>query len=158
MSPKRKDRKGGDIKNNKARHRFNIGETFEAGIVLQGTEVKTIREGRAQIHESFARFSKNELFLYNTHIEEYAFGNIANHAATRPRKLLLHRREMNKIRGALEMSNQTCVPLRMYLKHGLVKVEIALCTGKKLFDKRQDLKKKTDMREAQRAMKHYNSR
>ncbi|MEM7673908.1 MAG: SsrA-binding protein SmpB [Verrucomicrobiota bacterium] len=158
MSPKRKDRKGGEIKNSKARHRFNIGETFEAGIVLQGTEVKTIREGRAQIHESFARFSKNELFLYNTHIEEYAFGNYANHAATRPRKLLLNRRELNKIRGALDIGNQTCVPLRMYLKHGLVKVEIALCTGKKLFDKRQDLKKKTDMREAQRAMKHHNQR
>ena len=158
MSRKRKDRKGGDIKNSKARHRFNIGETFEAGIALQGTEVKTIREGRAQIGESFCRFSKNELFLYNTHIEEYAFGNFANHKPTRPRKLLLNRKELNKIRGALDMGRETCVPLRMYLKHGLVKVEIALCTGKKLFDKRQDLKKKTDMREAQRAMKHYNSR
>ena len=155
---KNKNRQPGEISNPKARHLYEIGETFEAGIVLRGTEVKTVRLGKAQIHEAFARMERNELFLYNAHIEEYAFGNLNNHRPDRPRKLLLHRREINRIRGAIEVSNKTIIPLRMYLAHGLVKVQIAICTGKKLFDKRQDMRKKTDLREAERAMKNFTQR
>ena len=143
-----------EIRNAKAFRNYEIGEKFEAGIALRGTEVKSIRNKKAQINEAFCRVEKNEVFLYHAHIAEYDFGNLNNHAPRRPRKLLLKRREINRIRGALEADGKALIPLRMYMTHGLVKLEIALCVGKKLYDKRHDLKKKVEMREVERAIKN----
>ncbi len=142
-----------EIRNSKANHNYFVGDRFEAGIVLQGTEVKAIRAGDAQISESFCRVEKGQVWLYNSHIGEYKFGNFQNHPPRRKRKLLLHRREINKLIGSIEAGGKSLVPLRIYLKHGLIKVEIALCTGKKLHDKRETLKKKITMREAEREMR-----
>ena len=152
---KKKDRPGfKEIRNSKASHKYLIGEKFEAGLVLTGTEVKSIRLGKAQLTEAFVRVEKGNAILYHAHIEEYAFGNKQNHNPTRPRRLLLHKKEIKKLQEAIDLEGKTIIPLRMYLKHGLIKVEIALCKGKKLFDKREDLKKKTALREAQRSIKH----
>ena len=143
-----------EIRNSKALRDYTVDERFEAGIQLRGTEVKSIRAGRAQINDAFARVEKGELWLYNAHIEQYAFGSIYNHDAKRIRKLLLHRRQIEKIRVALETGGgRAVVPLRMYFKEALVKVEVGLCTGKKLFDRRDDLKKKAQLREVETAMK-----
>ncbi len=143
-----------EVRNSKALRDYSVDERFEAGIQLRGTEVKSIRAGRAQINDSFARVEKGELWLYNAHIEQYAFGNIYNHDAKRIRKLLLHRRHIDKIRVALETGGgRAVVPLKMYFKNALVKVEVGLCTGKKLFDRRDDLKKKAELREVEMAMK-----
>lgn len=142
-----------EIRNAKASHNFFIGEKFETGLVLQGTEVKAIREGNAQITEGFCRIEKGQVWLYNAHIGEYSFGNFQNHEPRRKRKLLLHRREINKLIGAVEAGGKTLVPIRIYLKHGLVKLEIALCTGKKLHDKRETLRRKAAMRDAERDMR-----
>lgn len=151
---KKKDQPGfKEIRNSKASHKYLIGDKFEAGIVLKGTEVKSIRQGKAQISEAFVRIEKGNVILYNAHIEEYSHGNIENHAPTRPRRLLLHNKEIEKIQTAVDLEAQAIIPLRMYLKHGLIKIEIALCKGKKLFDKREALKKKTDLREAERSIK-----
>ncbi len=128
---------------------------MEAGIVLQGTEVKAIRAGQAQISEAYCRISADNIFLYGAYISEYEYGNLNNHAPQRARKLLLHRREINRLRGLVEAGGKTLVPARMYFKHGLVKVEIALCTGKKLYDKREDLKRRMANREAERAMRSH---
>jgi SsrA-binding protein len=143
-----------EIRNAKALRNYEIGEKFETGIVLRGTEVKSIRDKQAQINEAFCRVEKNEVFLYHAHVAEYEFGNYSNHEPRRPRKLLLKRREINKIRGALEADGKTLIPLRLYMAHGLVKLEIALCIGKKLYDKRHDLKKKVEMREVERALRN----
>ncbi|MGJ3243911.1 MAG: SsrA-binding protein SmpB [Opitutales bacterium] len=156
MSAKKK--KGalpGEVRNTKLHFKYAVEEKIEAGIVLQGTEVKAIRAGDAQITEAFARINQGEVFLYNAHIQEYVFGNTQNHKPTRPRKLLLHRKEIDRVRGALEAGGKTLVPSRLYLKNGLVKVELALCKGKKLHDKRDSMKKKLQLREAERAMKAY---
>lgn len=143
-----------EIRNSKALRDYFVDEKFEAGIQLRGTEVKSIRAGKAQISDGFARVEKGEVWLYNAHIEQYAFGNIHNHDAKRIRKLLLHRRHIEKIRAALETGGgRALVPLRMYFKDALVKVEVALVTGKKLFDRRDDLKKKAQLREVDQAMK-----
>lgn len=144
-----------EIRNAKASHNYFIGERFEAGIVLQGTEVKSVRHGDAQINESFCRVEKGQVWLYHSHIGEYKFGNFQNHPPRRKRKLLLQRREINKLIGAVEAGGKSLVPTRMYLKNGLIKVEIALCTGKKLHDKRETLKRKVVMREAERDMSRY---
>ncbi len=144
-----------EIRNGKAFHNYEIGERFEAGIELKGTEVKSIRTGHAQISESFARVLKGEVFLYNAHIDEYAFGTCNNHTQNRPRKLLLHKREIIKIQYQMEAGGLALIPLRMYFKNGLVKVELALGKGKKRFDKREDLKKHMASREADRAMKNF---
>lgn len=155
MTARNKDDAGRfrEVRNAKARRDYEIGERFEAGIALKGTEVKSIRAGRAQISDAFGRCERGELWLYNAHIEQYAFGNINNHDARRVRKLLLHRHEVRKIAQALEAGGQALVPLRLYFKGALVKAEIALGTGKKLHDKRADLKKKLQDREVDRAMK-----
>jgi SsrA-binding protein len=142
-----------DIRNAKAGRDFFIGECYEAGIVLQGTEVKSIRLGNAQINDAYARIEKGAVWLCQAHIGEYRFGTNQNHDPIRKRKLLLHEREINKLRGAVEAGGKTIVPLRMYLKNGLVKVEIALGTGKKLYDKRETLKRKEAMREAERIIR-----
>ncbi|MEM8866843.1 MAG: SsrA-binding protein SmpB [Verrucomicrobiota bacterium] len=142
-----------EVRNAKAFHNYFVGDRFEAGIALVGTEVKAIRENNAQIGESFCRIEKGQVWLYNAHVGEYKFGNLQNHPPRRKRKLLLHRREINKLIGAIEAGGKTLVPLRIYTKHGLIKTEIALCTGKKLHDKRETLKRKVVMREAEREMR-----
>lgn len=144
-----------EIRNGKAFHNYEIGEKFEAGIELKGTEVKSIRMGRAQISEAFARIMKGEAFLFNAHIDEYAFGTCNNHPQNRPRKLLLHKRELLKIQYQMEAGGLAFVPLRMYFRKGLVKIEIALARGKKQYDKRETLKKDMARREADRAMKDF---
>lgn len=155
MSAARKDAKRyTEIRNAKALRDYSVDERFEAGIQLRGTEVKAIRAGKAQISDAFARIEKGELWLHNAHIEQYDFGNIHNHDAKRIRKLLLHRRQIDKIRVALDSGGgRAVVPLRMYFKEALVKVEVALCTGKKSFDRREDLKKRAHLREVDQAMK-----
>lgn len=144
-----------EIRNSKALRDYFVDERFEAGIQLRGTEVKSIRAGRAQINDAFGRMEKGELWMHGAHIEQYAFGNIYNHDAKRTRKLLLHAHQLRKIQQALEAGGRALVPLRMYFKDALVKVEVALCTGKKLFDKRETLKTKVEMRDVDRAMKSY---
>ncbi|ACB76000.1 SsrA-binding protein SmpB [Opitutus terrae] len=144
-----------EIRNAKALRDYFVDERFEAGIQLHGTEVKSIRAGRAQISDAFGRVEKGELWLHNAHIEQYAFGNIYNHDAKRVRKLLLHRHQVRKIQQALDSGGRALIPLRMYLKEALVKVEVALCTGKKLFDKRETLKKKAELRDVDKAMKQF---
>ena len=143
------------IRNSKAHHNYFVGDCFQAGIVLQGPEVKAIREGNAQISEAFCRVEKGQVWIYNSNIGEYKYGNIQNHPPRRKRKLLLHRREIHKFIGAMEAGGKSLIPLRIYLKHNLIKIEIALCTGKKLHDKRETLKKKITMREAERDMRDH---
>tara|TARA_B100000965_G_scaffold406485_1_gene445657 strand:- start:3162 stop:3647 length:486 start_codon:yes stop_codon:yes gene_type:complete len=142
-----------EIRNKKASHKYFLEDKVEAGVVLTGTEVKSIRAGKAQINEAFVRFDKNYPILYNAHIEEYAFGNLNNHEPRRPRRLLLHKKEIRKLQAALEAKGYSIVPVRMYFKGSLVKVEIALGKGKKLHDKRDDLKKRTALREAEQSFK-----
>jgi SsrA-binding protein len=144
-----------ELRNSKALRDYFIHDKFEAGIKLVGTEVKSIRAGKAQINDSFARVEKGEIWLYNAHIEQYAFGNINNHDAKRIRKLLLHRRHIEKIRMALDAGGRALVPLRMYFKQALVKVEVGLATGKQLHDRRDDLKKRVELREVDQAMKAH---
>lgn len=145
-----------EIRNSKAGRDYFIDQRFEAGIQLRGTEVKSVRAGKAQINDAFARVEKGEAWLHSAHIEQYAFGNIHNHDAKRIRKLLLHRRDIDKIQHALEAGGRALVPIRMYFKDALVKVEVALCTGKKLHDRREDLKKRVQLREVDQAMKQRN--
>ena len=142
-----------DIRNAKVHRDYTVEDTYEAGIVLTGTEVKSIRAGKAQLSEGFCRFNKGEFFIYGLYIDEYAFGNINNHIPRRERKLLLKKSEMKKIERALEAGGKTAIPTRMYFKEALIKVEVGICVGKKLFDKREDLKKKAQMREIDRVMK-----
>lgn len=141
------------ITNSKARHKFILGDKYEAGIELRGTEVKSIRSGNAQISESFARIVKEELFLFNAHIAEYEFGGDQNHETQRPRKLLLKRKEIERLRIEIEAAGKAIVPLRLYFKEALVKCELAVGTGKNHRDKRQDLKKRVANREAEQALK-----
>jgi len=151
---KKEARRYAEIRNSKAFHEYFVNERFEAGIKLLGTEVKSIRAGRAQIVGAFGRVEKGEVWLHNAHIDPYAFGNINNHDPRRPRKLLLQTHQIRKIAAALAAGGRALVPLRMYFKDALVKLEIALCTGKKLFDKRETLKKKVEMREVSKALKY----
>ncbi len=148
--PKKAAERYKEIRNAKAFHHYFVGDRYECGLVLTGTEVKSIREGRAQIADAFVRIEKGRAYLFNAHINEYAFGNFNNHNPTRLRALLLHRREINKLMGALQMGGCTLVPLRMYFKQALVKLEIAVCKGKKLYDKREALKEKEAKQEADR--------
>lgn len=147
-----------EIRNAKALRDFAVEERFEAGIKLQGTEVKAIRAGRAQINDAFGRFEKGDLWLMNAHIDEYSFGSFNNHETRRTRRLLLHKHELRKIAQALQIGGFALVPLRMYFKESLVKVEVALCTGKQLHDKRDDLKSRTVNMEMRQALKQANVR
>lgn len=142
--------------NKKAYHDYFILETFEAGIALSGTEVKSIRMGKCSIKEAFVRVEKGEVFIYGMHISPYERGNIFNKDPLRVRKLLLHRSEINKLLGKTKEQGITIMPLKVYLKGSLVKVEIGLARGKKLYDKRQDIAKKDQKREAQREFKIRN--
>ncbi len=155
MSARHKDKERfREVRNAKAHRDYFIEDTFEAGIVLTGTEVKSIRMGLAQISESFVRLDHGVPTLYHAHIAEYSFGSYANHNPYRPRRLLLHKKEIRKIKQELDAAGRTIVPLRLYFKQALVKVEIALARGKKQFDKREDLKKEVELREAERAMRY----
>lgn len=142
--------------NKKAYHDYFIEETFEAGIVLVGTEVKSIRGGSGSIKESFIRIKDGEAFLYNMHINPYDKGNIFNKEPLRTRKLLLHKREINRLVGEISTKGMTIVPLKVYIKGSLVKVEIGIAKGKKLHDKRHDIAKKDAQRKIQREIKNYN--
>ncbi|WP_173915688.1 SsrA-binding protein SmpB [Halobacillus sp. Marseille-Q1614] len=139
--------------NKKAGHDYFIEETFEAGIVLQGTEIKSIRAGRVNLKESFARINNGEVFIHNMHISHYEQGNIYNHDPTRARKLLLHRKEINQLIGATQQKGYALVPLKMYIKNGVAKLLLGLGRGKKKYDKREDLKRKQVKREIDRAIK-----
>jgi SsrA-binding protein len=139
-------------RNRRATHDYEILEKLECGIALVGTEVKTLRDGHANLEDSFARIEDGEVWLHGAEIPEYAFGNRMNHKPKRPRKLLLHRREIAKFAGKAEVKGFTLVPLRMYFKDGRAKVEIAVAKGKQTHDKRDSLKKADAKREIDRAM------
>ena len=142
--------------NKKAYHDYFIEEKYEAGISLAGTEVKSLRMGRCSIKEAFIRIEHDEVFVYNMHISPYEKGNIFNKDPLRVRKLLLHRQEILKIQGHITQKGYTIVPLSVYFSGSLVKVEIGLAKGKKLYDKRQDIAKKDQRREAERKFKVSN--
>ena len=142
--------------NKKAYHDYFIEEKYEAGISLAGTEVKSLRMGRCSIKEAFIRIEHDEVFVYNMHISPYEKGNIFNKDPLRVRKLLLHRQEIRKIQGHITQKGYTSVPLSVYFSGSLVKVEIGLAKGKKLYDKRQDIAKKDQRREAERKFKVSN--
>lgn len=139
--------------NRKARHDYHIEETYEAGMVLTGTEIKSLRAGRGNLKDSFARVSNGEVWLHNMHISPYEQGNRYNHEPTRARKLLLHKKEINKLIGLTKEKGYTLVPLKVYIKNGFAKVLIGLGKGKKKFDKREDLKRKDAQREIERVFK-----
>jgi SsrA-binding protein len=139
--------------NKKARHDYHIEESFEVGIVLTGTEIKSIRAGKANLKDSFARIHNGEVFLHNMHISPYEQGNRFNHEPLRTRKLLLSRKEISKLIGITKEKGYSLVPLRMYLKRGFAKLELALAKGKKLYDKRETLKKKDAQREIERGFR-----
>ena len=138
--------------NRKARHDYHIEDVYEAGIVLTGTEVKSLREGRASLVDGFASVENGEVWLENVHIPEYFQGTWNNHSTRRKRKLLLHAEEIYKLTGKVKESGFTLIPLSLYFKGGRAKVELALAKGKREYDKRQTLKEKQDKREADRAM------
>jgi SsrA-binding protein len=142
--------------NKKAYHDYFIEEKLEAGLVLQGTEVKSLRAGKANLNDSFMLVRDGEAFLHNLHISPYDFGNRQNHQTDRNRKLLLHRKQIDRLYGSIREQGYSIVPLRLYFRDGLVKVEIGLAKGKKLYDKREDLKKKDSQRELSQALKSRN--
>jgi SsrA-binding protein len=139
------------VTNSKARRDYHILETFEAGIVLKGTEVKALRAGKGQISDAFARVERDEAFLYNAHIDEYSHGNLQNHEPKAARKLLLHKNEIRKLFGLASVKGNALVPLAFYWKKGKVKVLLGVGKGKAQFDKREDIKRREADREAKRA-------
>jgi SsrA-binding protein len=142
-----------EFRNKRATFEYFVLEKFEAGIALRGTEVKSIREGSVNLAESYAKVQGGELYLVNCHIPEYKAGSWSNHDPMRPRKLLLHRRELDRLAGKIELKGLTIVPLRLYFNaRGYAKVEIGVCKGKKLHDKRADLKRREADREIRRQM------
>ena len=142
-----------EILNRKARYDYEIEETYEAGIVLTGTEIKSIRNGKVNIKDSYAIIRNNELYLLNTHISLYDEGNIFNHEETRTRKLLMHKKEILKLKDKVEMEGYTLIPLKMYFVKSRVKVLIGLAKGKKNYDKRETIKKRDELREIQKSFK-----
>jgi len=141
--------------NKKARYEYQVLDTYEAGIVLQGSEVKSCRQGAVNLKDSYARIDGTEIFLVNAHISPYAHANRFNHEPLRRRKLLLHRSEIKKLYGKMRERGQSFVPLKMYFNEkGKVKVQVALVKGKKLHDKRDDIRKRDEKREAERALKN----
>ncbi len=143
------------VQNRKARHEYFIEETIEAGISLTGTEVKSLRLGRANLQDSYAAIRNGEIFVYNLHISPYDMGNRFNHDPLRVKKLLLHRHEINRLLGLTQRQGLTLVPLNLYFKRGMVKLELAIARGKKLYDKRDDIAKRDAMRQIDRKMKDY---
>ncbi|SDL57997.1 SsrA-binding protein [Corynebacterium mycetoides] len=152
MAKKKKNTTSGGViaTNRKARHDYTILDTWETGIVLVGTEIKSLREGKASLVEAFATIDNGEVWLRNLHIPEYSMGSWTNHSPRRTRKLLMHRREIDSLEGKLRDGNRTLVPLSMYLKDGKAKVELGLAQGKQDYDKRQAIKRRTEDREIAR--------
>ena len=155
MVQQRKEKNEKDVATNrKAYHDYFIEEKFEAGIMLQGTEVKSLREGRVNLQDSYASVKGDEVFLHHCHISPYSHGNIMNHEPLRTRKLLLHRKEIDKLLGKTKQQGLTLIPLRIYFsKRGLAKVELGLAKGKKQHDRRESIKTREASREVERAMK-----
>ncbi|MBQ6560552.1 MAG: SsrA-binding protein SmpB [Erysipelotrichaceae bacterium] len=141
------------IVNKKAYHDYYIEDTYEAGIVLTGSEIKSIRLGKVSIKEAYVSFKENEAYVKNMHIAEYKQATYNNHEELRDRKLLLHRRQINKLSGKCKLQGYTCIPLRLYYVEGRVKVEIALAKGKTLYDKRESAKKKTMEMQAKQSLR-----
>ena len=154
MSLKKKQEKVA-ASNKKAFHEYNILEKYEAGIVLTGTEIKSVRAGRVNLKDSFAKIEKGEVWLYKTHISPYEMGNIYNHDPERKRKLLLTKSEIRKLTDKMKGTSETLVPLKVYLSGGWAKVELGLAKGKKLYDKREDLAKKSVKRDMERELKKF---
>lgn len=150
---KDKDKDGIVCVNRKARFNYTIEETIEAGLVLVGSEVKSLRAGKGNLVDSYGRIGKGEAFLFNAHISAYAAASGLNHEPTRSRKLLLHKREIQRLTGKVKERGLTLVPLKLYFKNGLAKVELALARGKKVHDKREVLKRKAAQREVERTLK-----
>jgi SsrA-binding protein len=142
------------VTNPKARRDYHISETFEAGIALHGTEVKSLRAGKAQISDAFARVEKDEVWLHNAHIDEFSHGNQFNHLPKAPRKLLLHKAEIRKLAGLAAVKGTALVPLSLFWKNGRVKVQLAVGRGKLEFDKREDIKQRDADRELKRVTMH----
>jgi SsrA-binding protein len=142
--------------NRKAFHDYFIEERLEAGIILTGTEIKSVRHGRVNLKDSYARIEDGEVWLYQMHISPYEQGNRFNHEPLRKRKLLLHRLEIAKLIGKIQLQGLTLIPLRIYLKHGLAKIDLAVCRGKKTYDKRQDIAERDAKREIERHLREKN--
>lgn len=150
------DKRSGDlVSNRRATHDYELLETFEAGIVLQGTEIKSIRDHGASLQEAYIKVLNRELWLIGCSIAPYRFGNIHNHEEKRDRKLLMHKREINRLKVATQEKGLTIVPLALYLKSGRVKIRLAIAKGKKTVDKRADIKEKDEKRRIQQALKHH---
>ncbi len=143
--------------NRKAYHDYYIEDTLEAGIALSGTEVKSLREGKANVKDSYVIIKDNEVFMLNCHISPYSHGNIMNHDPLRTRKLLLHRKEINRLRGKIAVRGFTLIPLKIYFKGPFAKIEIALARGRKVFEKREAIKEKEARREIARAITSRNA-
>lgn len=144
--------------NRRARHEYFIEETFEAGLVLQGTEVKSLRKGRCNMQDAYAAIQKGEVFIYNMHISPYEQGNIYNHDPLRPKKVLLNRKQINTLIGRTQQEGYTLIPLEIYFnERNWAKIRIALAKGKKLYDKREDIAKRDAKRNAERVMKERNA-
>lgn len=137
-------------RNRKARHNYHVDEEYEAGLRLVGSEVKSLREGKVQLKDAYARFENHELYLVNAHIPQYSHGTHQNHEPERDRKLLMHRRELNRLETKVETAGYTLIPLELYFKGAHVKCKLGLARGKKLFDKRQDIKRREHQREIAR--------
>lgn len=142
------------VKNKKAFRDYEISERYEAGIVLRGTEIKSLREGKISFKDSYARVVSGEIWVYNLHISPYHHGSAWNHDPVRPRKLLMHKYEIKRLRGKVEERGFTLIPLQMYFVNGKAKIEIGLARGKKLHDKRKDIAKKDAQRDAERELKN----
>ncbi len=142
--------------NKTARRDYAIGDTYEAGIALVGTEVKALREGKADLKDSYARVEEEEIFLHDVNISAYTFGNRANHNPMRVRKLLLHKREIRKLYGKSREKGFTLIPLRLYFKRGKIKVELGVARGKKYVDRREDIKRREDQRDMERELRKRN--
>ncbi len=140
-------------RNRKAFHEYHVEEKYEAGIALKGTEVKSVRDSRINLREGYVKIENGEMFLHNVHISTYEQGNRNNHEPLRVRKLLMHRREINRLFGKTKEKGYTVIPLQVYLKRGLIKIEIGLGKGKKLYDKRASIAEKSAKREMERAFK-----
>lgn len=143
-----------EIRNSKVHRDYFVEKTYEAGIVLTGTEIKSVRANGANISDGFCRIGRGKLMLYHAHIKEYAFGTDANHEPYRPRQLLLNKKEMDELEQILQSGGRALVPTKMYFKKALLKCEIAVCIGKKNYDKREDMKKKDATRDMERAYKY----
>lgn len=144
--------------NRRARHEYHIEETYEAGLALMGTEVKTLREGRVSLQEAFARVEGGEVWLYHMHIPPYEAGNIFNHDPLRRRKLLLHRSEIRRLFAKAQQKGYTLIPLRVYFRHGVAKIELGVARGKKQYDKRESVARRDALREIDKAVKRSRDR